>query len=80
MAFRVNRTYPKIVRNRKQRMARRRAVEALGSLVVDDSIPDAELRRDIFARLPRTDLEQSVEGCRCLLSLVSVLSSGLYRA
>jgi hypothetical protein len=27
---------------------------------------DAELRRDIFARLPRTDMELLVEGCRHL--------------
>jgi hypothetical protein len=49
--------------------ARRRAVEVLeevGSLVLDESIPDAELRRDIFARLPRTDMELLVEGCRHL--------------
>ena len=49
--------------------ARRRVVEALeevGSLVLDESIPDAELRRDIFARLPRTDMELLVEGCRHL--------------
>jgi hypothetical protein len=49
--------------------ARRRAVEVLeevGSLVLDGSIPDAELRRDIFAGLPRTDMERSVEGCRHL--------------
>ena len=49
--------------------ARRRAVEvlvALGSLVLDDAIADADLRRDIFARLPRTDLELLVEGCRQL--------------
>jgi hypothetical protein len=35
----------------------------VGSLVLDESIPDAELRRDIFARLPRTDMELLVEGC-----------------
>jgi hypothetical protein len=49
--------------------ARGRVVEALeevGSLVLDESIPDAELRRDIFARLPRTDMELLVEGCRHL--------------
>jgi hypothetical protein len=49
--------------------ARRRAVEVLeevGSLVLDESIPDAELRRDIFAKLPRTDMERLVEGCRHL--------------
>jgi len=47
----------------------RRVIEALeevGSLVLDESIPDAELRRDIFARLPRTDMELLVEGCRHL--------------
>ena len=49
--------------------ARGRVVEALeevGTLVLDESIPDAELRRDIFARLPSTDMELLVEGCRHL--------------
>ena len=49
--------------------ARTRAVEvleALGTIVLDESIPDVELRQHIFARLPSADVGRLVEGCRNL--------------
>ena len=49
--------------------ARSRAVEILeelGTVVLDDSIPDSELRTAIFARLPSDDIGKLVEGCRTL--------------
>ena len=49
--------------------ARSRAVEVveeLGTLVLDDSIPDDQLRKQIFALLPSDDITRLVEGCRSL--------------
>ena len=49
--------------------ARSRAVEVLegmGTLVLNDSIPDHELRKHIFALLPSDDITRLVEGCRNL--------------
>jgi hypothetical protein len=49
--------------------ARSRAVEILeelGTVVLDDSIPDSELRTAIFARLPSDDIGKLVDGCRAL--------------
>ena len=49
--------------------ARSRAVEVLegmGTLVLNDSIPDHELRTHIFALLPSDDITRLVEGCRTL--------------
>jgi hypothetical protein len=49
--------------------ARSRAVEVLeemGTLVLDDSIPDNELRKHIFDLLPSEDIGRLVEGCRNL--------------
>lgn len=49
--------------------ARTRAVEVLermGTLVLDDSIPDDKLRKYIFDLLPREDIGRLVEGCRNL--------------
>jgi hypothetical protein len=51
--------------------ARTRAVEVLegiGTLVLDDSIPDGKLRNHIFALLPSDDITKLVEGCRNLRS------------
>ncbi|MDQ3686747.1 MAG: DUF4158 domain-containing protein, partial [Acidobacteriota bacterium] len=51
--------------------ARRRAVElleALGSLVVDESIPDAELRARIFAHWSSIDIHAIVTECHSLRS------------
>lgn len=51
--------------------ARTRGVEVLegiGTLVLDDSIPDRNLRKDIFALLPSDDITKLVEGCRNLQS------------
>lgn len=51
--------------------ARRRAVEALeqiGGLVLDDTIPDAELRTRIFARIPNEKLAERVSECRTIRS------------
>jgi TnpA family transposase len=51
--------------------ARTRAVEVLegiGTLVLDDSIPDRNLRKHIFALLPSDDITKLVEGCRNLQS------------
>jgi TnpA family transposase len=51
--------------------ARTRAVEVLegiGTLVLDDSIPDGKLRKRIFALLPSDDITKLVEGCRNLRS------------
>ncbi len=49
--------------------ARTRAVEVLegmGTLVLDDSIPDNKLRKHIFDLLPSEDISRLVEGCRNL--------------
>jgi len=49
--------------------ARSRAVEILeelGTVVLDDSIPDSELRTAVFARLPSEDIGKLVDGCRTL--------------
>jgi TnpA family transposase len=49
--------------------ARTRAVEVLegmGTLVLDDSIPDDKLRKYIFDLLPSEDIGRLVEGCRNL--------------
>jgi TnpA family transposase len=49
--------------------ARTRAVEVLermGTLVLDDSIPDDKLRKYIFNLLPSEDIGRLVEGCRIL--------------
>ena len=50
--------------------ARSRAVEVLesgmGTLVLNDSIPDHELRKHIFALLPSDDITRLVEGRRNL--------------
>jgi TnpA family transposase len=49
--------------------ARSRAVEVveeLGTLVLNDSIPDDQLRKHIFALLPSDDITRLVEGCRIL--------------
>ena len=49
--------------------ARTRAVEVLegmGTLVLDDSIPDNNLRKHIFDLLPSEDIGRLVEGCRNL--------------
>ncbi len=49
--------------------ARSRAVEVLeemGTLVLDDSIPDNKLRKYIFDLLPSEDIGRLVEGCRNL--------------
>jgi TnpA family transposase len=51
--------------------ARTRAVEVLeqmGSLVLDDSIPDEKLRQEIYAHLPSEDIGRLVDGCRRLRS------------
>jgi len=56
---------------RKAEEARTRAVEVLegiGTLVLDDSIPDNDLRKHIFALLPSDDITKLVEGCRSLRS------------
>jgi Tn3 transposase DDE domain/Domain of unknown function (DUF4158) len=48
---------------------RTRAVEVLeelGTIVLDESIPDVDLRQHIFARLPSADVGRLVEGCRNL--------------
>src|SRR5262249_52780904 len=41
-------------------------LEELATLVLDESIPDAELRAHIFARLPSATMSELVEGCRAL--------------
>lgn len=49
--------------------ARTRAVEVLdemGTLVLDEPIPDGELRGQIFARLPSDEIGRLVDGCRNL--------------
>ena len=49
--------------------ARSRAVEVLegmGTLVLDDSIPDNALRKHIFNLLPSEDMSRLMEGCRNL--------------
>ncbi|MGC2657571.1 MAG: DUF4158 domain-containing protein [Bryobacteraceae bacterium] len=49
--------------------ARSRVVEVLeemGTLVLDDSIPDEKLRKYIFDLLPSEDISRLVEGCRNL--------------
>ncbi len=49
--------------------ARSRAVEVLeelGTVVLDDSIPDNEVRQHIFKLLPIDDISRLVEGCRNL--------------
>lgn len=49
--------------------ARSRAVEVLegmGTLVLDDSIPDNKLRKHIFDLMPSEDISRLVEGCRNL--------------
>jgi hypothetical protein len=49
--------------------ARSRAVEVLeelGTVVLDDSIPDHEVRQSIFKLLPIDDISRLVEGCRNL--------------
>jgi TnpA family transposase len=49
--------------------ARSRAVEILeelGTLVLNDSIPDDQLRKHIFALLSSDDITRLVEGCRSL--------------
>ena len=49
--------------------ARSRAVEVmeeLGALVLNDSIPDEQLRKSIFALFPSEDITRLVEGCRTL--------------
>lgn len=49
--------------------ARSRAVEVveeMGMLVLSDSIPDDQLRGQIFAVLPSDDMTRLVEGCRTL--------------
>ena len=49
--------------------ARSRAVEVLeelGMIVLDESIPDSELRGEIFARLPSDAIGRLVDGCRNL--------------
>jgi hypothetical protein len=49
--------------------ARSRAVEVLeelGTVVLDDSIPDHEVRQSIFKLLPIDDVSRLVEGCRNL--------------
>ena len=49
--------------------ARSRAVEVLeelGTIVLDEAIPDSELRGEIFARLPSDDIGRLVDGCRNL--------------
>ena len=59
--------YEDLLRATKE--ARSRAVEILeelGTVVLDDSIPDSELRTAIFARLPSDDIGKLVEGCRTL--------------
>jgi hypothetical protein len=38
----------------------------LGTVVLDDSIPDSELRTAISARLPSDDVGKLVDGCRAL--------------
>ena len=38
----------------------------LGTIVLDASIPDSELREEIFARLPSDDIGKLVDGCRNL--------------
>ena len=57
--------HEKLLRATEQ--ARSRAVEVLeelGAMVLDELIPDAELRKRIFAWLPSTDLDSLVAGCR----------------
>ncbi len=49
--------------------AKRRAVEVLevmGDLVLDDSIPDVELRAEILLRIPNDEMTTLVDGCRQL--------------
>ncbi|MBI1748607.1 MAG: Tn3 family transposase [Acidobacteria bacterium] len=49
--------------------ARSRAVEVveeLGTLVLNDAIPDDQLRKHIFAWLPSDDITRLVEGCHSL--------------
>ena len=49
--------------------AKRRAVEVLevmGELVLDDAIPDVELRSEIFGRIPNEEMTTLVDGCRQL--------------
>src|SRR5207237_22008 len=47
--------------------AKRRAAEVLeqlGALVLDESIPDPELRHQILARIPAEEIATLVDGCR----------------
>jgi len=39
-------------------------LEEMGTLVLDDSIPDNKLRKHIFDLLPSEDISRLVEGCR----------------
>ena len=59
--------YEELLRSTEE--ARSRAVEVLegmGTLVLDDSIPDHKLREHIFDLLPSADISRLVEGCRNL--------------
>jgi len=51
-------------RHRRSTQSCVEVLEQLGTLVLDESIPDQELRGQIFAPLPSDDITNLVEGCR----------------